>query len=81
MSPELSRTKDTLNDFESYGPIALRAQHYRKGQVKKLVPQARRMTADTFHLMSPASLCLKGHRWLPLLDGDKNGVAYAHGAV
>ncbi|KAG8529541.1 uncharacterized protein KY384_006178 [Bacidia gigantensis] len=76
--PELSRKKDRLNDFESYGPTAWRASalpdwegeemsfhvagvfNGKDDDGKKLPPDA------------PGAPPFKGHRWLPLPDGDKN---------
>ncbi|KAL9131352.1 MAG: hypothetical protein Q9217_000679 [Psora testacea] len=77
--PELTRPKDTLIDFESYGPRAWRASALPEWSGEDMsFPVAGvgspGKTDDGKPLPSdvPGAPPYKGHRWLPLPDGDKN---------
>ena len=76
--PERSRTKERLNDFESYGPRAWRASllpMWNGEDMSFPVHGVGSGKEDSYTKLpedNPGAPPFKGHRWLPLPGGDKD---------
>ena len=76
--PERSRSKERLNDFESYGPRAWRASSLPTWEGKEMsfpvhgVGSGKEDSYTRLPEDNPGAPPFKGHRWLPLPNGDKD---------